>query len=531
LGLLGDRTAISHRDGSFEITGAEAGNARLQAFQREFAWGGSEPLELVAGKVCEGVLVKMHTGGGIEGNVTDRHGRPLAQAIVAAFSPGAFGGGGSASSGGLYQGETDGKGDYTIQHVTAGSYFVVVTRGDAELNPLSFFGTLNFDLVSVPEDDMVRYDLVDSSAGGCRVHGRVSDQGVPVTRGMLAAMRFDGDSVLGFEMKAAPLDAQGRFEFAGLAPGDYQLNLDGQGGQIRMNLEVPDVPELELELELPHGGIEGVVLDDATNEPVAGAEVLLNSTEKPAQGGGGLLGGLMGRENRSQRRSSDERGRFQFERLRTAEYEIVVRSPREKELRGRYAPSAPRRIQVDERRTERNVELRLAAALTLKGVVKDAAGLPVKDVSVVATPEGGAAAGAQRQRARVRRVREEGRGTAARRWPRERARHRAAEGRARARAHRRQRRPARRGRVRAARAEERTHGRRRRRAAHPQQPLPGRWEFGRRRPARAGTLHARRVPARGAARPVQDRQGPGQGRGRARGTGAAGRAALIPRAG
>jgi protocatechuate 3,4-dioxygenase beta subunit len=396
LGLLGDRTAISHRDGSFEITGAEAGNARLQAFQREFAWGGSEPLELVAGKVCEGVLVKMHTGGGIEGNVTDRHGRPLAQAIVAAFSPGAFGGGGSASSGGLYQGETDGKGDYTIQHVTAGSYFVVVTRGDAELNPLSFFGTLNFDLVSVPEDDMVRYDLVDSSAGGCRVHGRVSDQGVPVTRGMLAAMRFDGDSVLGFEMKAAPLDAQGRFEFAGLAPGDYQLNLDGQGGQIRMNLEVPDVPELELELELPHGGIEGVVLDDATNEPVAGAEVLLNSTEKPAQGGGGLLGGLMGRENRSQRRSSDERGRFQFERLRTAEYEIVVRSPREKELRGRYAPSAPRRIQVDERRTERNVELRLAAALTLKGVVKDAAGLPVKDVSVVATPEGGAAALSER---------------------------------------------------------------------------------------------------------------------------------------
>ena len=396
LGLLGDRAVASHSDGSFEITGAEPGSLRLQAFQREYAWGGSESFELVEGKTRDGVLVTMHSGGGIEGNVTDRHGRPLPQAIVAAFSPGAFAGS-SANAGGLYEGETDAKGDYTIKHVTPGSYFVVVTRGDAALNPLSFFGTLNFDLVSVPEDEVVRYDLVDSSAGGCRVHGRVSDQGQPVARGMLAAMRFDGDSVLGFEMKAAPLDAQGRYEFAGLAPGDYQLNLDGQGGgQIRMTLEVPDAPELELDLELPHGGIEGTVLDDASNEPVAGAEVLLNSTEPPPQTGGGLLSGLVGRENRSQRRTSDERGRFEFGRLRTAEYELVVRGPRDGDRRGRYAPSTPRRIQADERRTERGVDLRLQAALTLKGFVKDAQGAPIKGATVVATPEGGGVALSER---------------------------------------------------------------------------------------------------------------------------------------
>ncbi len=395
LGLLGERTVVSRSDGSFEILGAEPGSARLQAFQRQYAWGGSEPFELVAGKSCEGITVTMHAGGGIEGNVTDRHGRPLPQAIVAAFSPGAFSGS-TANSGGLYEGETDAKGDYAIRHITPGSYFVVVTRGDAELNPLSFFGTLNFDLVSVPEDDVVRYDLVDSAAGGCRVHGRVSDEGQPVARGMLAAMRFDGDSVLGFEMKAAPLDSQGRYEFAGLAPGEYQLNLDGQGGQIRMRVEVPDAPELELDLELPHGGIEGTVLDDATGEAVADAEVLLNSTEPPPQGGGGLLGGMIGRENRAQRRSSDERGRFHFERLNTAEYELVVRGPRDSERRGRYAPSVPRRVQVDERRTERNVDLRLPAALSLKGSVKDAQGAPVKGVSVVATPEGGASALSER---------------------------------------------------------------------------------------------------------------------------------------
>jgi len=390
LGMLGDRAVHSRSDGSFEILGADAGSMRLQAFHRDYAWGRSEPFQLVEGKACEGVAVILHAGGGIEGNVTDRHGRPLPRAIVAAFSPGAFGGS-TANSGGIYSGETDPKGDYAIRHVTPGSYFVVVTRGDAALNPLSFFGTLNFDLVSVPDDEVVRYDLVDSSAGGCRVHGRVSDEGQPVTRGMLAALRFDAEGMLGFEMKAAPIDAQGRYEFAGLAPGVYQLNLDGQGGQIRMSLEVPDAPDLELDLELPHGRIEGLVLDDASNAPVPGAEVMLQSTEPAPRSGGGLLGGMIGRENRGQRRTTDARGHYEFERLRTAEYELVVRGPRDGENRGRFAPSVPRRVQADERRTERNVDLRLPSALSLKGSVKNSQGHPVKGATLVATPEGGAA--------------------------------------------------------------------------------------------------------------------------------------------
>ncbi|MBK7645310.1 MAG: carboxypeptidase regulatory-like domain-containing protein [Planctomycetes bacterium] len=395
LGLLGDRIAISKPDGRFEILGAEAGSVRLQASQRDYAWGSSEEFEVVAGAVRGGVVVTLHQGGGLEGNVTDRHGRALPQAIVAAFSPGAFAGNG-ANAGGLYQGETDAKGDYTIRRITPGSYFVVVTRGDAELNPLSFFGTLNFDLVSVPDDELMRYDLVANSAGGCRVHGRVSDEGQPVTRGTLAAMRFDGDSVLGFEMKVASLDAQGRYEFAGLAPGEYQLSLDGQGGQIRLRLDVPDEPELQLDLELPHGAIEGSVLDEATNEPVPGAEVLLDSTEPPAPGGGGLFSGMAGRQNRSQRRTSDEQGKYRFDRLRTDEYQLIVRGPRDSERRGRFAPSEPRRVQVDERRTERGIDLRLPAALSLKGVVKDGQGLPVKGASLVATPEGGSSSLSER---------------------------------------------------------------------------------------------------------------------------------------
>ncbi len=388
MGMLGERTFVSKSDGSFEITGAEPGSVRLQAFHREYAWGSSPTVDIAAGRALEGVLVTMHEGGGLEGKVSDRHGRALPQAIVAAFSPAAFAGMGASNAGGLYEGETDAQGEYSIRHVSPGSYFVVVTRGDEELNPLSFFGTLNFDLVTVPDDEIVRYDLVDSSAGACRVFGIVVDEGRSVTRGMLSAVRFDGESVLGVEFKVARLDAKGHFEFAGLAPGDYQLSLDGQGGKINMLLEVPDAPELELRLELPHGGLEGTVLDDATNEPIPNAEVLLESTDAPQASG--LLGSMIGREGRVQRKRTDEKGQYRFERLRSAVYVLSARGPRDGDKRGAYAPSESRRVEVDERRTERGVDVRLLPSLTLKGVVKDAQGNPIKDASVLASPEGSA---------------------------------------------------------------------------------------------------------------------------------------------
>lgn len=395
LGMLGERSFVSRGDGSFEILGADAGHVRVQAFHREYAWGASPPVETVAGRALDGVVVTMHEGGGLEGKVSDRHGRALPQAIVAAFSPAAFAGMGASNAGGLYEGETDAQGAYEIRHMTPGSYFVVVTRGDQELNPLSFFGTLNFDLVTVPEDEVVRYDLVDAAAGACRVFGRVRDGSQPVTRGMLSAVRFDGESVLGVEFKVARLDTQGRYEFAGLAPGDYQLNLDGQsGGQVRMALEVPDASELELDLELPHGAIEGLVLDEATNAPVVNAEVMLEAGDAPQSGG--LLGSMISRDGRVQRKRSDEKGVFRFERLRSASYTLSARGPREGEARGSYAPSQARRIEVDERRTERDVELRLSPALTLEGVVKDARGAAVEGANVLATPEGAAGAFAER---------------------------------------------------------------------------------------------------------------------------------------
>jgi hypothetical protein len=215
--------------------------------------------------LIENISIELPKGGGITGVVHDRHGLPVAEELVLAFSPQGFDPRSTASSGaGLYQGRSDKQGAYSIKHVAPGSYFLVATRGDEDLNPMSFFGTLNFDLVTVPAGENVKFDLIDSSAGACRVHGRVLYKNEPVGRGNLSAINFDTDNLLGVEFKAAKMSEGGKYEFAGLAPGEYQLNFDGPDGQVRMSLEVPDQPELQIDLALLEGGLEGRVVDEST---------------------------------------------------------------------------------------------------------------------------------------------------------------------------------------------------------------------------------------------------------------------------
>ena len=338
LGLLAHREAISDAGGRFELARRRGGRLHLRAFHREQAWGTSPKLTLAAGGTVEGVRVEMHLGGGVEGTVSDRYGRPVAGDVVVALAPMAIGGMGNDSAmGALYQGFTDAKGAYRISHMAAGSYFLVVTRGDEALNPMSFLGRLNFDMVTILEGQVVKYDLVDTTSSGCRVTGMVLDSGRPVVEGMLQALGFEGGGALGIDMKMARLSGDGRFEFPGLAPGRWQLTLqDTEGPDVRMLLDVPDQPEYYVDLSLPDGGLEGSVIDGATGEAVAEAIVTVRALNAPKLKG--LLSLAMRGETGASRAQTNEQGLFQFGRLCEAEYEVSVRPPRSKESGKKWAP-------------------------------------------------------------------------------------------------------------------------------------------------------------------------------------------------
>jgi protocatechuate 3,4-dioxygenase beta subunit len=381
VGLLAGESVQSKEDGSFEVLGLAPGTWTLSAQHRDFAFSSSEPLTIADAGLTEGVELRLTKGGGLAGRVTDRHERAIPGAIVVAASPAGLTG--SSEGGDLYQGVADAAGDYHIDHMQGGGYFVAVLRGDSALNPLSFLGTLQFDLVSVPGEDTLRYDIVDRSAAACRVYGNVLVGNDPAGAGGIFAMTFEGEGVLGLDVKIAQVRPDGSYEFPGLAAGTYQFRYggSGRGGDARMTVDVPDQPEYRCDLRLPEGKLAGRVVAREGGIPVPQAEVVLRSMQEQAPTG--LLAELIGGDSRGERTYCADDGSFAFERISPGSYVIEVNPPRWGEARGKYAPRAGQDIEIAEGQVESGLELALDPSWSIIGRVVDTGGAPIQGASLL----------------------------------------------------------------------------------------------------------------------------------------------------
>lgn len=396
LGLVADLVVRTDAQGAFELRGLEPGPTVLVALHAAHVPGRSAEFAVPEGESLEGLRIQLERGGGLFGTVEDRHGRPLAGSAVIAVAPGRMAPTGIADvGGGLYEGRADERGDYRIEPMSPGSYLVVATRGDEALDPLSFFANLDFDLVTVPAVELVRFDIVDEAAGGTRVYGRVSDGGGPIERGTLTAVGFQGEGLFGLDFKLARLREGGLFEFAGLAPGEYQFQLEGAGARARMSARIPDVPEFRLDLELPRGAIEGRVVEGASSLPVAGCEVLLRPLSRAEPRG--LAASLLGAQGQLSRARSEADGSFRFERLEEGEYELAAR-PRAGEAGPLLGPSRTIVVELGRAERRRDLRIRLPEARSLAGVVRAEDGSPITGASVLARSEKAIEARAARAR-------------------------------------------------------------------------------------------------------------------------------------
>lgn len=388
LGLLGDRAVTSAADGAFELVGLDAGSTVVLASHRDYVIGRSEPLNVVAGELAR-ADVSLSQGGGVFGVARDRFARPVGGAIVLALSPANLSGEGSANGGGIYQSRTDAAGNYRITRMVGGSYFLLLTRGDEALNPMSFLGTLNFDMVTVPQDQLVEYDIVDTSSGATRVYGTVSDDGRPVGRGNITAISFEAEGMLGVDLKIAQIQNEGRYEFAGLAPGEYQFNIDSPGDgrpPVRVVADIPDTPEFRLDLRYPLGALEGRVVGGEQRTPLSGVEVTLRLAERAESGG--WLGRALAQEAGVRRERTNEDGEFRIGSLGPGRYAIAVRAPAAKDDGARFASVTALEVEVDEDRVRSGLEIVLPAATELAGRAVDGAGNPVVGAQIFARRAG-----------------------------------------------------------------------------------------------------------------------------------------------
>lgn len=387
LGFFGSACASSKQDGTFELTGVEPGQVVVYASHRKLATGQSVPFTVAAGSAVEGIEIRLTEGSGLYGKVRDRFDRPVPAVVVIAASPTAMEDDENVAGGLLYQAYTDLEGDYSIARMAPGSYFLTTSRPDQALNPMSFLGSLNFELVSVPEGERVEYDLIDRSVGGARVSGVVTDHGEPVRGGTLIAFGFESESLLGMDVKLARVREDGQYVFESLAPGEYRIQVNSPLGpdgsrEARLSVEIPDETEVRLDLALPEGMIGGVVVDAATGEPAVGANLALRALDVPTSGG--LLGGMMGGEMSRDRRRLQDDGSFAFERLEAGRYRLDVGPPVWGDNQGRWAPIEPLDMELRTNERADDLVVRLEAALAIVGMVRNEGGEPVAQAQVIA---------------------------------------------------------------------------------------------------------------------------------------------------
>ncbi|MEO0653168.1 MAG: carboxypeptidase-like regulatory domain-containing protein, partial [Planctomycetota bacterium] len=322
-GLFGDAGASSDREGRFALAGLELGEHTLVATHRDHAPTLVEGVTVEAEAVPEPLEIVLASGATLTGVVEDLRDRPVADALVMAASPSD---GDPGASGGLYQARTDAQGRYRIERMSAGSYFVVNMRPDAELNPVALIGGASYELVSIPREGTVELDLLDRSIGGTRVFGRVLDGGEPVSTGALFAADFDAENLLGVDFKLARVAADGSYEFPGLAPGSYRWTYQGGEGEVLFEVEVPDRPEFRHDVELPGASVAGRVLSGVDGDGVHYAEVVL-TREDGSVVGDGLLAAVIGQRSNQRRDWTAGDGSFRFRALEAGRYRLTVNGP------------------------------------------------------------------------------------------------------------------------------------------------------------------------------------------------------------
>ncbi|QDU66905.1 carboxypeptidase regulatory-like domain-containing protein [Engelhardtia mirabilis] len=383
LGVFASGSDLTDAAGRFELTGLAPGTVEVTAVHRDHAPSSAELVVLVEGEEAPDLTLELRLGSTIEGRVTDLRGGPVPGAVVLAARAPNRGSGGRT---GVYQSTTDAGGDYRMDNVVAGSYFVALTRGDEALDPMSFLSSLGFDLVTVPTEGTVRLDLVDRSAAATRVYGVVRGGGQAVSGGGLLAFDFDGDNLLGLDVKITRVGADGAYEFPGLAPGTYRFLYQSGRNESALEVEVPELPEVRLDVDLPSGRIEGKVVDARTGDPLERFEVTARR-ERSSQGQG-LLGGLLARQSSDENDYTDAEGAFAFDDLEPGTWTLVARPSRWTRPSGSFAPSEPLVVELGDGRTESGLRIELDAGASLEGWVVDEYGAPVPGADVTVVPRG-----------------------------------------------------------------------------------------------------------------------------------------------
>jgi hypothetical protein len=315
MGLESMAFARSGKDGTFELSGIEPGMEWVHVVAEGFSPTAIKGKPLVADEVREDVIIQVRQGATIQGYVYDRQNQILAGRMVGGFS---------TDSQDFWQTSTSEDGFYQVEHVKPGNYFIITAALDADkLFQGDFMSVLNGSKIVqafAREGETLDIDIIDMSANGCKLRGKLLSGGLPVANSSLFVMATGGGtSMFDMRMATAASNADGEFEFASLAPGDYRLQVQSELWEGAIELIVPDAKEDYQVINTPQGRVYGRVVEELTGKAVSGATVKLVRNDSS----GGIMAMFTGGKE-TDYETTDEAGEFEFMGKASGRYYIEV---------------------------------------------------------------------------------------------------------------------------------------------------------------------------------------------------------------
>ncbi|MDE2689936.1 MAG: carboxypeptidase regulatory-like domain-containing protein [Acidobacteriota bacterium] len=239
-------TTVSGSDGSFHLTGLEAGRYFLVARAAGHAESGpAEPIDVDGGGAA-GVEIVLESGASLRGAVTGLPPADLAQVTI------------TATRLAQWQSATpDTEGNFTMENLAPGTWQVFARRGDS-FTARSVERAVTIEAAGAEEFVELPFER------GLRLTGQVLAAGEPLVGVHLRAQH------LGRERAAhAEVDQEGRFELEGLEAGSYRLAVSSpSGGTEYRSIELQtDLDGLRIDLQ-PEAILSGIVLDATTDLPL-----------------------------------------------------------------------------------------------------------------------------------------------------------------------------------------------------------------------------------------------------------------------
>jgi protocatechuate 3,4-dioxygenase beta subunit len=305
-----NRTASTDADGKYEFKNLPGGKYYISAFKalyvqassaRQQGNAPSKPIELQAGEMLDRVDFTLLRGGVITGRVVDEFGEPLSGLDISLLRVQMTNGRRQLLP--TSHGSTNDIGEFRVFGLEPGQYYVQAvwrrmasgdpTSPDRNGYPVTYFpGTTNeaeaqrFTVVAGQTISNLAMAL--SPIKTARVEGTVVDvDGRPMGNGFLEVLHEGANNNF---MGRQPVQPDGTFTFASLAPGDYTFRTQATPtrqnvGMMKLTVGSEDIKDLRL-VAMPLAIITGrIVVDPSLSPPNTPLSLMTTAEDQPPMPG------------------------------------------------------------------------------------------------------------------------------------------------------------------------------------------------------------------------------------------------------